>query len=400
MIGEYNNLSSQYNMLSIPKKDNFIQKLFKKITGQYKKLQSDIDNAYNKMNEIQERVNEKKHLLNDIKKDKEKAENDLKELNDPENYSKKNIQKLIDENPDLRKDSEFMTALVMKYPQAIVLDKSDNKRVYNQFFRQYIQKLENVAQDSLYAGTIPDKAQYNEVLEAIQLVERIVEEINTPKEPEKGKYKIPQKFLFENIRNATLTSDKIYPQRMFIKNSYGTGSINSYLDLDCSLPQEYGIQMENLINDDNVYILRHKMYNLGENQDIINEIMKDGLHDSNQGGRNRMINNTFSTNIPGGHPLNLLGLLEYSDSQIIYAIPKEVLDNENSLIWKSNEDDGVKYLDPQYLVGYVKKGEPQLHLNPIPISERTKYSKGFSDRMIIDDSEVNNLRYMDIEDKR
>lgn len=240
---EYQELSNRFNMLSKPLKDNFIQKFIKKITGQYERNQLDIKNAYDEMKKIQEKVEQKEEILNNMQKEKNSAEEDLNELNNLQNYSERNIQKIIDENPDLKKDSEFMTALVMKYPQAIVLDESDDKRVYNQFFREYVQQLDDIAQESLYVSQPPDVVRYNETENAIQLVERIIEEINRPKKPEKGKYKIPQKYLFECIRKSTLENDNSYPEKIFFNTSNDNiNSISSYLELDCTMSQENAIK--------------------------------------------------------------------------------------------------------------------------------------------------------------
>lgn len=410
---EYNSLGYGYNMLTTQKRrDNIFTKIWNKITGKDRAIASKVnEEIMAKKEKLKIEIDEKKALLSDMKEKKEHAIKDLEELRDPENYSKQNVQKLIDENPELKKDPEFMTALVVAYPQAIALDESNSERVYNNFFSRYIKELKKAEQNTLYGDGYVDENKLRNIKTSIDIIEKVVEEINVPKVPEKGKYKIPHEYLFQTIKS--LITGKINGVDVFdgqihtieqrlLNCSYGVGSLEDYLELDCAIPEQYGKNMESLMNNEEYYILRHKMYNSDIDQDSINDIMKNGIHDSSQGGRVQRLSNTFTGNFRATQmsPLTLVGLLDYSSTQMVYAFPREVLDNEQSLIWKNNDGDEVKYLDPKYLIGYVKAKEPKFEPNPIPISERTQYTNGYNEKgERVDYSEMNKeFKYTDVED--
>lgn len=105
------------------------------------------------------------------------------------------IHMLVNEKPELTKKPEFMKDLLNRNMRYIEYDNSDEPELYIQYIEKMIQKLEE-------AKETPNANEFA-INMPINTAKKILEELNSPKEVEKGRYKIPKRFLFEGLRKSS-----------------------------------------------------------------------------------------------------------------------------------------------------------------------------------------------------
>ena len=105
------------------------------------------------------------------------------------------IHMLVNAKPELTKNPEFMKDLINRNMQYIEYDNSNEPELYMQYIEKMIQKLEEAKERN--------NANEFTINITINTAKKILEELNSPKEVEEGKYKIPRRFLFEGLRKSS-----------------------------------------------------------------------------------------------------------------------------------------------------------------------------------------------------
>lgn len=214
------------------------------------------------------------------------------------------------------KDKEFMKKAIKENVDFIKYDKTNDEELYKEVIELKIKEFQGkeISDDSL-------KKLY-----------ALKEELESPKQVKEGKYKVPHKFMFEEIRN-----DAGY----------------FYSEVDGVYDKEFGEELEKLYENPELLVGVH---GLREDKEIEQAILTKGLKNSMQSA-DVALNRTVAF----GKSLAFTKLLNYripyngleSEAAVILALPKNVLDKENPVaIWGSHKRDGSdNYILPQYIYG-------------------------------------------------
>ena len=277
------------------------------------------------------------------------------------------IEKLYAENKELFANPEFMESLVKLDYRNIVYDLTDNDKVYDEYVSQLLNKI--------------DKEDYY-----FQKLIMLKQELDNPRQPEEGMYKIPHKFLFESLRKKVYYNSFEYGHKVnkaFDINDYipcdldpyaessDKDYISRYLFNDCKHSLEYGKQMEELYSNPNNYLLIASC-----NPGYHDKIFEEGY----------MINPQYSGNIyrnfwdvhgNKGSFLNLFKETAWGRSEIVYVtIPKneeKILGSDGNILDLHSELG--TYLLPEFVYGVsvTENGKKKLIKNDIPLDNRKKY---------------------------
>lgn len=307
----------------------------------------------------------------------EKDKQELDEFSDTMKDSQKSVEYLLQHYPELKGKKEFMLEAVEIEPLKILEDTTNEPEVYKKYMQEVLKKIQDTNRPDM------DKT--------VQTYDKVIQEIENPNQPESGKYKIPQKYLFEGIRiSASLIKDKggidnllnsyMAQEKPFLGIS-GEGhgmvgennNLESYIKYDCTLPFEYGASLENLYNTENYMLIQHKFdSNSQSGKEKLNNVFFEGKRESTyQEQGNRDLEYTFNGEFSR---CGFCGFLyNGASSRVMALIPKKALDpNSNIPLWGSDEIGGPSYLLPEYIVGI----EDQNHVftnNSIPKEERKQY---------------------------
>lgn len=266
--------------------------------------------------------------------------------------SQKQVEYLINCNPGLAENFEFMSEAIIINPRNIQYDKTDNEELYKSFFKERMRQISNNPKID------NDDKEY--LLEQYQ---KSLEELENPKEVEKGKYKIPHKYFFESIRDFERQFDAECKHGCV--NGCGLLGYNSkvgkmcyefttqYLNYDGVYDEEYGNQIQNLYEKEDSYLAIHGS-NIG-NSELMKRIMENGLENSTEKGS---LCNLRRTAVYGRN-LHFFDAFLYRQHQFcaIILVPKEGIEKTNMpiKIWGNDIKDSLEhYLLPQYVYGYME----------------------------------------------
>lgn len=347
------------NQLPKNKVAKFIRKNF---SSEYKENQvkiKEIEEKIEKLTQEKKQLNEKSDKLQseiekiDIKKGKSK----LKEINhEIEKIKNKNqaIETLILSNPEILKEKKIMLDLLDENTNYIKFDKTNDSEVY-------IKCLENILKNERIINE-KDK----------RIIKECIKEIKNPKKAEPGKYKIPHKYLYEQIRMSFSLFEK--------EKIYNIFAYKNYLETDCKIDKKLGKQIEELYENKKNYLFIHSLDNIfikmkeEECNKIKESIFKEGLKSSDS-KPNTLKYVTIGNNQKKGHFLEFLR----PGKKILISIPKEYIENEGP-IWGYDENEIKEeggYILPQYIIGYINNDH--LELNKALQTEKKEYKYTFSD---------------------
>lgn len=237
------------------------------------------------------------------------------------------FREILEKNPNLAKDKDFMKNAVEFDVSLIQYDRTNDVDLY----KSILAKIQG--NPSKYAEML----KINEDSKTESIVQKILYELNNPKQVEKGKYKIPQKFLLEAFRKEFKKEEKA--------NYYKW--IESYFSLDGFFPEDVGKKMSELYTDSDHYLLLHNIFSgkvTLDKESPQESICKKGLRTSGDGmcSPNVLAGTTlgnYSENEVNadGIFLTYLGAIE-EDVAMLISMPKELID-QNGLIWESNESE-------------------------------------------------------------
>ena len=334
-------------------KYGFIEKIFKR--KQYKEYLETKDN-YEKEKENRnynrnERINEINILLNNYQnKTSEEMAKYCNEINGYSSFEDFNItledaiSELLSNNIEPVFDSYDESFKYMK-------DYFGNNKEYmlkavEEDFKYIIYDKTN--DDELYLKILPDFIKYvetnekNNISNNSKVLLEYIHELKEPKVVEEGKYKIPHKYMFEEIKRYLVNSETPF----------------KYTELDGKLNFDFGNEMESIYEDEEYFLGLHSSKS---NDELEQKIFYQGLRNSMQNA-----NNTLNRTVMYGNSLTFTKALNYAAYAIlpvdernqdytnfILKIPYKAFDINDPLpIWCSNNRDGSdNYLNPDYVYG-------------------------------------------------
>lgn len=370
---------------TIHKKRNAIVAFFvKKFSKRYKETtQKEIENR-KKIEELvnkeakllkeKETINFKKPIsIEEIIRNKEK---ELEKLEDKETA----IKIAITKNPELVKNPEFMKDLLNEDLRYIKYDGSNNSMLYQEYLQRIREMLEEKikrpAENTWVTNVVLDR------------VKTISEEIKSPKEVEKGKYKIPHKFLFESLRRSSEYDLEEIEQAP--KIDFGI-DCSKYIQFDGVYSEEYGKSIESLYENKDKYLLLHRVnasFSTAQEDYAIERkenIFRNGLRSSTQGeGCVNALNRTTIGNYQS--EVSFFNMI-VPDYTVIILIPKEAFkEGSNIPIWgldrPKSDEEHPGYILPEYIYGFIDPNTEKIEKNTLPLENRTKYEYKFLNNQI------------------
>ena len=370
-------LNQENRGLSIYRKRNPIVEFFMKtFSKQYKQELKTSANNTKKLKELNEkmanlRLEKRKLDLDEQTLNPERAKGQLKKMENTDIA----IHMLVNEKPDLTKNPEFMKDLVNRNMQYIEYDGSNAPELYMQYIEKMLQKLEEAKERTNaneFAINMP-----------INTAKKILEELNSPKEVEQGKYKIPKRFLFEGLRKSSKRDLELLEKGEMI-DILSVG--RDYLREDGCYKLEYGKKLEELYEDKDKFLVMHYInasYHFrgkDETIEIKNNIYKEGLHSSIQGmDCINALDRTAHGNFEDDKSFMELIAPEH---KIIIMLPRKLLaKNAEEPIWNSDFPEAdiqhPGYISPEYVYVYINPDTEEIEENTIPVSDRKKYKYQF-----------------------
>ena len=370
-------LNQENRSLSVYRKRNpiieFFMKTFSKKYKQELKASASNSKELTKLNEKMTnlRSEKRKLYLDEQTLNPERAKGQLEKMENTDVA----IHMLVNEKTELTKNPEFMKDLINRNMQYIEYDNSNEPELYMQYIEKMIQKLEEAK----------ERNNTNEftINITINTAKKILEELNSPKEVEEGKYKIPRRFLFEGLRKSSKKDLELLEKGEMI-DILSVG--RDYLREDGCYKQEYGKKLEELYEDKDRFLVLHYInasYHFrakDETMAIRDNIYKEGLHSSIQGmdcinTLDRTAHGTFEED------KSFMELMS-PDHKMIIMLPKKALNkNSEEPIWGSDFPEAdiqhPGYIFPEYIYGYINPDTEEIEENPISVENRKKYKYQF-----------------------
>ena len=370
-------LNQENRSLSVYRKRNpiieFFMKTFSKKYKQELKASASNSKELTKLNEKMTNLrSEKRKLdLDEQTLNPERAKGQLEKMENTDVA----IHMLVNEKTELTKNPEFMKDLINRNMQYIEYDNSNEPELYMQYIEKMIQKLEEAKERN--------NANEFTINITINTAKKILEELNSPKEVEEGKYKIPRRFLFEGLRKSGKKDLELLEKGEMI-DILSVG--RDYLREDGCYKQEYGKKLEELYEDKDRFLVIHYInasYHFrakDETMAIRDNIYKEGLHSSIQGmdcinTLDRTAHGTFEED------KSFMELMS-PDHKMIIMLPKKALNkNSEEPIWGSDFQEAdiqhPGYIFPEYIYGYINPDTEEIEENPISVENRKKYKYQF-----------------------
>ena len=370
-------LNQENRSLSVYRKRNpiieFFMKTFSKKYKQELKASASNSKELTKLNEKMTNLrSEKRKLdLDEQTLNPERAKGQLEKMENTDVA----IHMLVNAKPELTKNPEFMKDLINRNMQYIEYDNSNEPELYMQYIEKMIQKLEEAKERN--------NANEFTINITINTAKKILEELNSPKEVEEGKYKIPRRFLFEGLRKSGKKDLELLEKGEMI-DILSVG--RDYLREDGCYKQEYGKKLEELYEDKDRFLVIHYInasYHFrakDETMAIRDNIYKEGLHSSIQGmDCINVLDRTAHGNFEDGKSFMELMVPEH---KIIIMLPKKALNkNSEEPIWGSDFPEAdiqhPGYIFPEYIYGYINPDTEEIEENPISVENRKKYKYQF-----------------------
>lgn len=237
-----------------------------------------------------------------------------------------------------RTNVEFMRNAVNTNFANIRYDKTNDENVYKIYLNRKI--------DELQRQQINDRN--IDTSEEIRILKEYVKELDEPRMVENGKYKVPHRYMFEELRRLEQTDE-----RENSGNAY-TGTYK-YMEVDGKFSAEFGQQLEAMYSREDIVFGLH-----GTSNRDVSGYLQSGLRESKNHDRPRQANNT----VLYGEYLTFTNALDYggmwSNSVVILGLPQNAFSEKNpSYIWGSDEKNGDKYILPEYVMGYYTLGDKE-----------------------------------------
>ena len=263
------------------------------------------------------------------------------------------IYNLYSSRKELFSNKEFILEILKIDPRYIIYDNTNSDEVYLEFTKLMAN----------YININGSDTEYNNYY--INLLNKVSDEINNPKEGNSELYKIPHEFLYEAIRNSILLG--------LINNDMYMDKFSTYFELDLKYSKKYGMLLEELYRDTSA-----KLYFAGANSH--EEIFREGYQVNYAGWIDRNFWNAHSVDS------GFLGILypgKYGRDETIFARvqvdDKMILGSNGDVarFGKMGEDNYTErtYLLPRYIIGSAKmiNGEAVFIKNDVQSDEQVHY---------------------------
>lgn len=338
--------------------------------------QEDEDKVKKRDEQISSLDFEKNKKIDDVR---EKTEEQLSML-DNNDYA---IRKLFELKPNLLENEDFVIDLINRDYNYVIYDKTNSPKVYERLFQIWIElskkKLEGVPEFDIYREVVDGKVvnetrthnqEYSNLTSNIEMLNKLIEELKNPRQPEPGKYKIPHKYLFESIRKRVFND--------ICDKTDSNSLVESYLELDCSASLEFGKMIEKLYNDENSTLYGHQIWaGTGSKIDAIESIFYEGLQMNYDNDMTRTTVSSKSSFVDLGY------FLQHTSPLILLSIPNDKAElfgcNDKQDDYNPYKSPIRTYLLPEFVIGAVngKDGLAELETefikNDIPVDKRKKY---------------------------
>lgn len=305
---------------------------------EYKKqkqaLKESLDKIKIELKEVESKKNNDSKSLDILELELNEIEVRLENFNDKDNI----IKYIIETNPNLCKEKEFMLELIQENILNIIYDKSNDINLYINFFQIILETI--------------DISDYDR-----NIIMKIIDELKNPSPSVDGKYNIPIKYMFEIIRNNIIMEQTSHKKNNNINNIIGSlvSGCQRYMDLNNILPISYGEELQKLWEDDSVRIGVHGFGTFS----VSESIFKKGLRCSQQFIGH--LDLKYTSIVKNYNGLSFVTLLDYNTAigshYIVFALPESCFDSENKEpIWGSHNPTvcGEEYILPKYIIGVVR----------------------------------------------
>ena len=371
-------IQKQRSYLTPVKKFNLFERIFSREYRTYKKGRDNNPKIRDEKRKLEEKVEELKKQKNELEREEESvtkkiSEIDYKDLTEKLqklNDRKKAIHYLFSKYPELGKDIEFLKEAIEEDLVCIIYDQTNDVELYKIFLNKIIKDFPN----------LPEAHKSS--------IEKVLEEFDNPKEVEPGRYKIPHKYICEDIRkqirdnfaeackyendkafieeNGRVRNPDEYSQIENIQFHIGDCVRDHIFSCDGKYSKEFGEQLEELYSREDTYLCIH-----GDIKENVESIMTEGLRYT-QGAE------SFDTKCTSysKEKLSFIEALTYSyrpnNITVICLIPKNGLEKSNSPIgiWGSDNPDpeninykrkekqvAEAFILPKYVYGYLTPEE-------------------------------------------
>ena len=339
---------------SVPTNKSFFYKLFHK-----KKYLQNIEDR----REFTHKLSDIESSIKRIEEEIDLTETDIQDIT----YYKEDLSKKLTNqhvvkhiqtnNPEMFKSVEFMKDCISVDLEYILLDQTESDELYLTFLNQFKKKFLSECKDE-------------SILKAF---DEIVLEIKNPSPVDSTKYKIPYKYLIQNLLLGKNDNNGLY---------YIVTTIFSYKKYNGLFEYNYGKKLEYLFDDPNNYLYLHNIVYRAQKlppekiKEIVDSICKNGLKLTTAGNEIGKIDYT-TLNTHASTDRSFFSYLPYwqlGEAIVILQIPKDIIDNNMPVLGNYSEklthnDPG--YVLPKYVSGFISHGD--IHPNKIPEAEQTKY---------------------------
>ncbi len=371
-------IQKQRSYLTPAKKFSLFERIFSREYRAFKKGRDNNPKIYNELNKLREKVEELKKQKNELEREEESitkkvSEIDYKDLSEKFqklNDRKKAIHYLFSKYPELGKNLDFLKEAIEEDLICIIYDQTNDVELYKIFLNKIIKDFPNLS--GAYKASI----------------EKVLEEFDNPKEVEPGRYKIPHKYICEDIRkrirdnfaeackyindkdfieeNGRVRNPDEYSQIDNIQFHIGNCVMDHIFSCDGKYSKEFGEQLEELYSREDTYLCIH-----GDIKENVETITTEGLRYT-QGAK------SFDTKCTSysKESLSFIEALTYSyrpnNITVICLIPKNGLEKSSSPIgiWGSDNPDpeninykreeekvAESFILPKYVYGYLTPEE-------------------------------------------
>ena len=375
-----NKLDNFFSTYKRPPRPDINYNIFQKVFLSKKRKESDLNKYLEETKEYREnnqkrsnislRITEIKNQIAENKRNQEKI--DLTQLNEQklkldQMTEDEWISLIVSFKPELRNDLNFIKEIVDIDPKFLKFDGTNNVELY-------ISTLNKILSDF---NLMEKLDQLDPNRDAKSCIDKIIKELENPKQVDTDKYKIPTKYLLEAIRTD------LAKENCFVSSTF-------YIITDGNVLKETGQLIESSFESKDDYILIHKFMktNHGGVEDIklAESVCQKGLRTSFQQGGPSAVNCLHRTTYGSfQNDIIFTDIIAATDqTYMVLKIPKERIDN-NTMIWGSKNaeitSDDPSYVLPEYVAGYVFQGK--FYPNPYSLEEREQYNYFYGDQELI-----------------
>lgn len=256
-------------------------------------------------------------------------------------------------------NKDIMLEALERDVEYIKYDRTNDEEVYKKAIMLELQNLEKEDVES---------SDYD-AREKIKALKYYIEELENPKQVDEGKYKVPHKYMFEEIRKRV--------------------SIYKYHLVDGRLDKQFAEEAKSLYEDSEYFVGIHgTQVKTGETyDDKIKSIFKNGIYCIKYNDWY----NDLKGNVLFGEDLTFLNMLEYNipgygapDIAVVLRIPRRGLDDKKPIpIWGSDVEsrcvscveiinEGASIL-PEFVYGVYTKHDDVRHITRNDEKEKKQY---------------------------